>query len=855
MVVPGGLPEALAIAGGRKHTLASAIAAASMIRFALRLLLRHLRAGELTLLVVALVLAVAGMSGVAFLGDRIAGALEREANQLLGGDLLLSADHPLGAGFEQEAGRRGLRVARSELFPSMVARGEAMRLAGIKSVGQGYPLRGAPRIASAVGQADGVAVDVPPRGGVWPDERLAAELGLKVGDILTLGEARLRVAAILTFEADRGGNFLSLAPRLVMNSGDLPGTGLVREGSRITYRLHVAGEPGPVAAFATWAKERLGRGEKLEDVAQARPETRANLEKAERFLRLAALLSVVLAAVSVGLAARRFMERNQDGCAVMRCLGAREKQVLGLFMVEFLALGLMAGLAGCALGYGVQAGLVALLTGLLGLPLPAPSWLPLGQGMALSLVLVAGFVLPWLLRLGRVPTLRVLRREWGGSESVGWVAWVTGGVALAALMAWIAADPRLAAILCGGLAAVLVTFGVLASLLFALLARLGRRLDGAGGWRLGLAAISRRRGGLAVQAVALALGLTALLTLLLAREDLMGHWRASLPPDAPNRFVINIQPDERDRVRDFFLRAGLAAPELLPMVRGRFVALNGRPVKGEDYAEPRARQLAEREFNLSWTAVLPAGNRITAGHWFDDATGGFSVEQGLAETLGLKDGDRMAFDVAGQRVEGAVTSLRKLEWDSMRVNFFVVAPPGVLEGFPASYIASFRLGPGREGFGRDLNAAFPGLTLFDVSALLDQLQAMVSQLGRAVQLVFLFSLLAGLLVLWAALEASAGERAAESALLRALGARQAQLRRALLVEFGILGGVAGLLAALGASLLSWSLARFVFHMDYLPAPGFLAGAVLAATVAVPTVALALLAPTLRAPVMGVLKEQ
>jgi putative ABC transport system permease protein len=822
------------------------------LTLSLRMFLRHLRAGELSLLGLALVLAVASLSSVGFLGDRIHRALEREANQLLGGDLLLASDHAWAPEFALEAHRRGLSVVESELFASMAGKDAALQMAGVKAVEQGYPLRGALRIASGLGVPDRVAQGVPQPGTVWLDERLAAALSAKPGDMVNLGESRLTVGAILTFEADRGGNFLSFLPRLLMNQADIPATGLIRVGSRVTWRLHFAGEPGAVAGFQAWAKARLGRGEQLEDVAHARPELRSALERAEHYLRLSALLAVVLAAVAVGLAARRFMERNLDGCAVMRCLGAKQGRVSALFLNEFLIFGTLASAAGLSLGYGAQKLLEILLAGLVALPLPAPSLLPAFQGLIVGLALILGFVAPWLLRLSRVSPLRVMRREWQSGEPASAAIWGAGLAVLAGLMFWIAGDPKLGALVCAGFTAALALYAFLA---WAFLGILGKLPGPSGGsaWRLGLAALRRRRGSLLVQAVALALGLTALLLLALARDDLIGAWRNNVPLGAPNRFVLNIQPEERLAVRDFFSAQGQPVPDLLPMVRGRLKAVNGKAVQAADYPEERARRLAEREFNLSWALTLPRGNTISAGRWLDPKADGFSVEEGLAKSLGLKLGDRLAFDIAGSPVEGAITSLRRLEWDSMRVNFFVIAPPAVLGEFPASYIASFHLAPQQAEFGRKLVAAFPALTLIDVSAILGQLQDMLGQLSRTVQFVFLFALGAGLLVLFAALEASLDERAAEMAILRALGARHSQLRQALLVEFAALGLVSGVLAATGAAALAWSLGHFVFKLAYVPNPAFLAGAVLAVTLATPLFALWALSRTLKQPVMEALR--
>lgn len=819
-----------------------------------QMLRRDFRAGELRLLGLALVIAVASLSSVSFFSDRLSRALAREAHQLLGGDLLLLADHAWDESYRAEAERLGLRVIGSASFPSMTAANGASHLADIKAVEPGYPLRGSLRIAPALNRSDAETQETPARGEVWLDERLAAALEAKVGDVVQLGNARLAVSAVLTLEPDRGVNFFNIAPRLLMQAADLPATQLIQVGSRVTYRLHLAGEAKAVAAYQKWAERQLGRGERIESLDNARPEVRNALDRAEKFLRLAALLAAVLAAVAVGLGARRFMQRHLDGCAVMRCLGARESQLLRIYLGEFLLFGAIASALGCLAGFGAQYALERLLANLLTAALPAPSPLPLVHGFALGLALLAGFALPQLMRLRNVPTVRVLRREWADAEPLAWTGYAFGAAVLAGLMLWMAADLKLGVWVLGLFSLAVALYAGVARLALAAAGRL-RGAAGAG-WRYGIASLARRLGTSLIQAVALGLGMTALLLLTLARDDLLASWKRSMPPDAPNRFVINIQPEQREPVRALFAAKGLDRPTLLPMIRGRLVAVNGRPVVAADYAEERAQRLVEREFNLSWMAELPEGNSLTAGRWFaaqDAGTPQFSVEQGLADTLKLKLHDVLTYEIAGRRLEAEITSLRKLDWDSMRVNFFVVTPPGVLEPFPTSYITSFHLPQEKAGFVGELVAAHPNLTVIDVASILRQLQSVMDQLARAVQFVFAFSLVAGLAVLFAALESTHDEREYEIAVLRTLGARNRQLRAALAAEFAALGAIAGVVAGVGSAAISWLLGRFVFQIPYEPAWLVLPAGVIMGVLGITLAGLAGTARTLRAPALQSLR--
>ncbi len=812
-----------------------------------RMLRRDARAGELHLLVAALTVAVAALAAVGFFADRVRQALLRESHQLLGADLLLTADHAWPAGVADEARVRGLRVVETRTFPSMVAHGaddsRRVHLAEIKAVAAGYPLRGSLRVASAINLADAPAAEVPARGTVWVDARLASALALAVGQSVGVGQISLRVGAILTLEPDRGINFFSVAPRLLMNLDDLPATGLLQVGSRVAYRLLLAGDEPAVKRFQADIEQRLQRGQRMESPESGRPEIRTALDRAGKFLGLAALLTVVLAAVAVALAARRYVERHLDACAVMRCLGAAQGLLLRLYLGQLAMLGLLAVACGLLIGYLAHFALHAWLAQLLATPLPAPSFLPAGQGAAVGLLLLFGFAVPPLLQLRKVSTLRVLRRELGSPRSGLLAGYLLGLLALAGLMFWLAGEVQLGAYIAGGFALALMAFAVVARLAVRAAAALRsghRYAPGSSsrvGWRYGMASLERRATASVVQIVAMALGFMALLLLTVIRADLLDAWRRSVPLDAPNRFVVNIQPEQVEPLRAALLADGIAA-ELAPMVRGRLTRINEKEVSAASYTDDRAQRLIEREFNLSVRGDLPAGNKTSAGRWFSSdelvagrAGGVASVEDGLAGTLGLAVGDRIEFLVAGEQVTLTIVGLRKVDWDTMRANFFVLTPPVVLDGYPASWITSFHLPSGREDVVSRLVREFPNLTVIDIAAIFRQVQSIVQQVARAVQFVFLFTLAAGVIVLYAALVSAADERRYELAVMRALGARREQLRRALLTEFAVVGGLAGLLAALAAAAVGDLLARRVFHVElavnvWLPGLAMICGALL-----------------------------
>ncbi|WNG16598.1 ABC transporter permease [Cystobacter fuscus] len=797
-----------------------------LLKMAWRQLLRDFAAGELRILLAALVLAVLAVTAIGFVTDRAERALVLEANRLLGGDAVVLGDTPLEGVVREAAKAPGLRSTETQELPSMIRVGDAdderLKLGELRALGEGFPLRGRFRLVDSVGGPEHDASGIPERGSVWLSRAGADALDARVGDMIGIGESQLRLSALVVQEPDAAIDYFNIAPRVFLNLGDLPATGLVQEGSRLRYRLVVAGAPDAVERFVRTAREGLARGQRLETVKDARPEMRSALDRADRFLSLAALVSVVLAAVAVAMAARRHSERHLSSTAVMRCLGASQRTLVATHGGELLLAGLIASSLGVLLAFFLQWLVGRWLAEALKLDIPAAGWVPAVQGYGVGLVVLLTFGAPPILALRRVPALRVLRRDLDRTEPSSWLVGLAGVAGLTALLWWKAGSAGLASAMLLGIVA---TLGVLAALAWGLISvvrRLRSRLRGS--LRYGLANVSRRAATSVAQVSALGLGLMALLLLTFVRTDLLDRWQMALAREAPNRFIVNVQEDQLEPVRAFMAEQGLPVPDLFPMVRGRLVAHNGEPVKASPAEgaanteeERRGQWRREREYNLSSATTLRDDNRITAGTFWEQQRPEkpeLSVEEGFASSMGWKLGDRVAFDIAGQRLEATVTSLREVEWESFRPNFIVLVSPGALAGYAASYITAMHVPPARTRFTAELVSRFPNLSVVDVDALLKQARSTADQVSTVVEVVFYFSLLAGLLVLMAAVNASQDERLLEGGVMRVLGGSRRQLRLAQASEFAALGLLSGLTAAAAASLLAGVIATQVFELPW-----------------------------------------
>jgi putative ABC transport system permease protein len=785
------------------------------VLYAIRTFGREIRSGEVVVLLAAVALAVAALTAVGFLTDRIGRAVERQANEVLAADLRLRTPDPIPAAWHATASDHGLRSAETQTFPSVVFAGDFSSLATIKGVTEGYPLRGNVRIASQLFGEQRVAEGVPASGTIWADGALMARLDVAVGDRVSVGEAEMVIDAVLMYRPDQSIGFASLAPSLVINALDLPATALINEGSRVSYALLVAGDTNAVDDFYEEIEVLLPESVRSRNREEGSDRASNAADRAQRFLSLTAVISLLLSAVAIAMSARRFAHRRMDTVALMKSLGASQQFVISAAFVQLVLLGILGVLLGSVMGFVVEALVTNMLADVIQGDLPPVGFTPVFLACGSALILLIGFALPSLLQLRDTPPLRVLRHDEMPPAPSRLLVVGTSLLAVAVMLYQAIGDGLMLLIVLGGM---LIVSAVLYVAGRGLVILMGRSRGGVGiAWRYGLANVARRGRDSAIQVVAFGLGLTVLLLLTFVRTDLLEEWQQTLDANAPNHFLINIQPQERSSIEAIFAANGVAAPNFVPMVRARMKTINGEDVKEREYPEEGGKWMANREQNLTWATHISESNELVDGEWWRaDYVGDplVSLEEDAARELGVELGDRLNFIIAGREIEAKVASTRKVNWDSFQPNFFLVMSPGSLDNYPSTFISGARIPEEGKGTLVELVRSHPTVSVIDIDAILVQITGILDKVSLAVQAVFVFTLAGGIAVLFAAVQSTIDERRFESAMLRALGVRRRTVLSGVLTEFAALGFAAGLLAAAGASILAAIVTIQLFELDY-----------------------------------------
>ena len=775
---------------------------------------RDWRERDVRVVLSALIIAVATVATIALFASQLQRTLVSSASSFLAADRQLEAENgrPIPEGWMQEAEQRGLETARMVEFSTMVFGAGNFQLVSVKAVNNAYPLRGEVEYQEGAEAPRQTVAHGPAPGEVWINPRLLRLLELELGDTLEVGNQGLIISGLLVREPDGGFNMSALAPRVMMHVDDVGATGVIQEGSRVEYVYLFAGEEALLDDYYGWLQPRLEPSHEWEGVRDGETFSRS-LERAERFLLLGGSLAVMLAAVAVAVASRQYALSQRDTVALLKTLGVRS-QGIGRLYLRRLALW---GVVGAVGGLLVALPLYWLLSSVLGDVLERqidyqidPN--ALAPALLTALVSLFAFAYPPIRRLRNVPAMRVLRSQPGESGREAIPDLVIAVVAIFGLVWMYAREVSLVLSLLGGLALLLGTLGLLGWLMVTTL----RRISGGGNaWRLAIVGLYRHRRASLSQIAVFAMTLMLAATLILVRTSLLDDWQSQLPEDTPNHFLINIAPEAVDEVDEFWAERGHPLEKLYPMVRGRLTELNGQPVKEAVTKDERVGAL-NRELNLTWMEELPDDNGIVAGQWFTNGqTDGVSIEAELAGKLGVEVGDELGFTIGSEKITETVTSVRTVQWDSMKPNFYMAFPPGGgLEDMPATWITAFYLPADLKSQLNDFSRRFPTVSVLEIDHVIERIQEIVRQVTQAIEAILALILAAALVVMAAVVSATMQDRQREGALLRTLGGRQTLLVRSTMLEFALLGFFAGILGVAAAEAAVWALQFRMFEGEF-----------------------------------------
>lgn len=780
---------------------------------ALRLLWRDGRSGELTILVMALLIAVTSSTAISLFADRLQRTMNQQAADFMAADLVITSPTPLSAEWLDKAGQLELKQASTVEFASVLIENDELLLSGLKAVSEHYPLRGHLKITTAKISDEKVVYSGPEQGDAWVEARVLTALKLAIGDSLQVGELKLRISQVLTYEPDKSGNIYSLSPRVMIHAADLPATGIVRPGSQVRYFFQFAGEVAQIKQYTRWLEKRLNPSQKLIDIHDNRPEIGTALQRAERYLGLSSILVILIAGVAIAMAARRYTERHFDATAILRCLGCKQSEILFLYGIQILIVGVLASLVGCMLGFLAQKVLFYLLASLMPASIAEPSFMALVFGFLTGMATLIGFALPPLLRLKQVSTLRVLRRELEPLSTSGWLVYGMAMSIIAVLIWRFTQDVKLTVIIIGAGSLTLLVLALLIFLALVLFKKILPRLSLS--WRFGLQELVRKPQVSIGQILAFSITLMAMLLSFTVRNNLLTDWQAQLPENTPNHFALNVFPEQLPQLQQDLKRQNIPSGNFYPIVRGRLVAINDTPVQKIVSKDSQGERAIHRDLSLTWSTIIPPDNKVLEGEWFSvNEQGLVSVESKLAKSLDVVIGDTLTYTVGSQQFSARISNIREVQWDTMKPNFYMIFSPGTLDKYATTYLTSFYLAAGNKDLLNNLVHDYPAMTVFEVDVIIKQLETILAQITKAIDYLLVFSLLAGVTVLLAAIYSTLDARIYSGALLRTLGASRQLLRKSQFIEFSLLGLLASVLAVIVAEVISYCLYHFIFKMAY-----------------------------------------
>ncbi len=789
----------------------------NLFKLALRMLWRDSRAGELTILCLALLIAVTGSTSISLFANRLQRTMTDQAAEFLAADLVITSHADLPEAWLEKAGQYQLNQAQTAEFSSVIMEHDELLLAGVKAVSNTYPLRGNLKTSTTDYLSEQVEKHGPDKGQAWVEKRILSALKLKLGDTLTVGEKALTVVKVITYEPDKRGDLYSLAPRVIINLQDLVATNVIQPGSHVHYAFQFSGDLAKIAEFKRWVKPQLDLAQRIMDVHEDRPELGSALDRAERYLGLSSIVVIIISGVAIAMATRRYTERHLDTTAIMRCLGCKQNTILYLFLSQFILLGLFVSSLGCAFGWLLQQSLFAMLKNLLPQTLAQPSLLAVFIGLLTGITVLLGFALPPLLRLKKVTPVRVLRRDLEPLSPSGWLVYGVAASLIVGLIWQYANDLKMTATIFSIGLVLLVVLGFLIRGSLMLTKRFLPLMSL--NWRFGLQGLVRNKQATTSQILAFTITLVAMALTFVVRNDLLDMWQKQLPDQAPNHFALNIFADQLPDLKTQMKAQGINSSQFFPIVRGRLIEINNTPVQKIVSKDTQGENATHRELSLTSAMDLPEENTIIKGNWWPakPQANQVSVEEKLAESLKIGVGDKLLFIIGGQKLTASVASIRALQWDTMKPNFYMIFSPGTITAFPTTYITSFYLPESQKNYLNKLVNSFPSVTILEVDQILQQFKTLLKQLTAAINYVLYFALMAGFTVLFSAIYSTLDNRIYESALLRTFGANRKLLRITHLIEFGLIGLFSGVLAIIVTEALLYALYSSVLHIPYQPA--------------------------------------
>lgn len=769
-------------------------------KLALKLFSREFRRGELTVISAAIALAVLTVLTLSMVTERIAQSIAQKSSAFIAADRVLASNHAIDTAFITKAEQQNLQTAQMVYFDTMLFANDQMQFSSVKAASNSYPLKGQLKVKSGLNAQTEVAPGAPSPGNVWLSESVFYSLNINVGDQVELGAALFNVEKVIVEEPDAPFNVFSSSRRVLINIDDVPKTEVIQPGSRVFYRQLYAGDESDINSFYDWLKPQLKENQNWYGVKDRQSPISNSLNRAESFLLLAGLLGIILAAVAIAVSAKRYCERQYDPVAMMKTLGGSRDMIRKIYLMHLLMVCTMAVVVGLAIGYGLQEVATGYLAKSMGTELPMAGFKPWLVAISTGVICAVMFSIKPLLDLFDIPPLRVLRRNLGDRLAVSKIHLGLSALTVFLLMWLFSNNIKITLILFASTLALILVLFLISKLIFGGGRKLG--LKPGNSWSLAIASIQKRANVNAVQLISFSLAIKLLLFLIVLKNDIISDWQSQLPSDAPNAFLVNITQNELDPVNEYLAQKGIQVSEFYPTIRGRVNAVNGEAVAREvslqdnEKKDDEARSGIGRELNLTWLNEVPSQNDIIDGQWFgDDAVAEASLEESMMKRLDVKMGDTLTFLIGAQSFDAKITSVRKVNWATLKPNFFIILSPDVLSSFPATYISSVRIEPEQKRDFSQLLRTYPTITAIDVDNFVKQIQSTIEQVSLAIGFVLAIVVLCGALVLISQVQASLGERMQEIVILRTLGAKSRLIKNATLYEFLLLGGLAGLVAA------------------------------------------------------------